>query len=58
MSMKDITRLAPKDIAEYIRRLDSKKFAELVSALCEDNVGSRLATALSYENLDKEFRKE
>lgn len=58
MSMQDITRLNPKDIAEQIRRLDGKQFAELISVLCEDNMGSRLQTALSYENLDREFRKE
>ena len=58
MSMQDIIRLNPKDIAEQIRRLDGKQFAELISALCEDNMGSRLQTALSYENLDREFRKE
>lgn len=56
--MQDIIRLNPKDIAEQIRRLDGKQFAELISVLCEDNMGSRLQTALSYENLDREFRKE
>ena len=58
MSMQDIIRLNPKDIAEQIRRLDGTQFAELISVLCEDNMGSRLQTALSYENLDREFRKE
>jgi len=47
----------PKQIAESIRRLDSKKLAELVSALCDDNMGSKLQTALSFENLDKQFRE-
>ena len=46
----------PRDIAEFIRRLDAKEPAQLVEALCEDNMGSKLQTALSYENLDKQFR--
>tara|TARA_A100001201_G_C3934571_1_gene154610 strand:- start:42 stop:233 length:192 start_codon:yes stop_codon:yes gene_type:complete len=48
----------PVFLAEQIRRLSTKEFAELVSVLCEDNMGSRLQAALSYENLDREFRKE
>ena len=46
----------PRDIAEFIRRLDAKELAQLVEALCEDNMGSKLSTALSYENLDKRFQ--
>ena len=49
---------APKKIAESIRRLDSKKLAELVSALCEDNMGKKLQTALGFEILDKDLNKE
>tara|TARA_Y100000361_G_C11023382_1_gene270831 strand:+ start:67 stop:240 length:174 start_codon:yes stop_codon:yes gene_type:complete len=49
---------APKQIAESIRRLDSKKLAELVSALCEDNMGKKLQTALGFEILDKDLNKE
>ena len=45
-----------KEIAEAIRRMDAKELAALVEALCEDNMGSKLSTALSYENLDKQFR--
>lgn len=59
MSLKDATtgvRPDPKNIAESIRRMDSKELAALVSALCEDNMGSKLSTALSYENLDKQFQ--
>lgn len=58
MSMRDITRVSPKDIAEQVRRLDTKQFAELVAYLCDDNMGSRLQTALSYENLDREFKNK
>ena len=55
MSTQD-TIQNPRDIAEAIRRLDAKKLAELVEALCEDNMGKKLETSLSYENLDKQFR--
>jgi len=55
MSTKD-TIQEPKDIAEAIRRLDAQELAALVSALCQDNMGSKLATALQYENLDKQFQ--
>jgi len=55
MSTKD-TIQDPKDIAEAIRRLDAQELAALVSALCQDNMGSKLATALQYENLDKQFQ--
>ena len=58
MSMQDIIRLNPKELAEQVRRLSTKEFAEFVAALCEDNIGSNLQTALGYENLDREFRKE
>ena len=47
---------APKDIAESIRRMNAKELAALVEALCEDNMGKKLETALSIENLDKQFR--
>jgi hypothetical protein len=47
---------APKDIAESIRRMNAKELAALVEALCEDNMGKKLETALSFENLDKQFR--
>ena len=43
-------------IAESIRRLHAQELAALVSALCQDNMGSKLATALQYENLDKQFQ--
>ena len=46
----------PKEVAESIRRMDSKELAKLVTALCEDNMGKKLETALSFENLDKQFR--
>ena len=55
MNTQDINT-NPKDIAEAIRRLDSRELGALVSALCEDNMGSKLSTALSYENLDKRFQ--
>ena len=57
MSIQDIIQ-EPRDIAEAIRRLDAKELAKLVEALCEDNMGSKLQSALSYENLDREFRKK
>jgi hypothetical protein len=47
---------APKDIAESIRRMNAKELAALVEALCEDNMGKKLESALSFENLDKQFR--
>ncbi len=56
MSIKEKTQ--PAEIAEAIRRLDAVEFTKLVELLCEDNIGSNLQTALSYENLDREFRKE
>lgn len=56
MNTKDTTQ-EPKDIAESIRRLDAKKLAELVTALCDDNMGSKLQTALSFENLDRSFKE-
>jgi|ETNmetMinimDraft_4_1059912.scaffolds.fasta_scaffold10585_6 hypothetical protein len=46
---------SPSILAEYIRRLNSAQLASLVTALCEDNMGSKLETALHYENLDKTF---
>ncbi len=55
MNTKD-TIQAPKDIAESIRRMNAKELAALVEALCEDNMGKKLETALSFENLDKQFR--
>ena len=57
MSLKDVqgVRPEPRNIAETIRRMDAQELAALVSALCEDNMGSKLSTALSYENLDKQF---
>jgi hypothetical protein len=65
MSMQDTIRPNPKEredwpvfLAEQVRRLSNKEFAAFVVALCEDNIGSNLQTALSYENLDREFRKE
>lgn len=47
---------APKDIAESIRRMNAKELAALVTALCQDNMGSKLETALQYENIDKQFQ--
>ena len=59
MSSQDIPQTPktryPKRLAESIRRLDAKELAILVTALCEDNMGSKLETALHYENLDKTF---
>jgi hypothetical protein len=55
MNTKD-TIQAPKDIAESIRRMNAKELAALVEALCEDNMGKKLESALSFENLDKQFR--
>ena len=57
MSTQD-TIQNPRDIAEAIRRLDAKKLAELVEALCEDNMGKKLQTALGFEILDKDLNKE
>ena len=54
MSTQDTTR--PKRIAEEIRRMSAKELAALVEALCDDNMGKKLETALSFENLDKNFR--
>ena len=54
MSIQDTTR--PKRIAEEIRRMSAKELAALVEALCDDNMGKKLETALSFENLDKQFR--
>ena len=63
MNIKDVTqqsktRASTAFIAESIRRLNSEELARLVTQLCEDNMGSKLQTALSYENLDRDFRKE
>ena len=55
MNTKD-TIQAPKDIAESIRRMNAKELAALVEALCEDNMGKKLESALPFENLDKQFR--
>jgi len=55
MSTQD-TIQNPRDIAEAIRRMSAQELAALVTALCEDNMGSKLSTALSYENLDKQFQ--
>lgn len=46
----------PKEVAESIRRMDSKELALLVTTLCQDNMGTKLATALQYENLDQQFQ--
>tara|TARA_B100000287_G_C20286817_1_gene644298 strand:+ start:131 stop:304 length:174 start_codon:yes stop_codon:yes gene_type:complete len=54
MNTKEVTR--PKRVAEEIRRMTAQELAALVTALCEDNMGSKLATALQYENLDKQFQ--
>tara|TARA_B100001996_G_scaffold309707_1_gene251382 strand:+ start:485 stop:658 length:174 start_codon:yes stop_codon:yes gene_type:complete len=54
MSTQDITR--PKRVAEEIRQMTAKELAALVEALCDDNMGKKLETALSFENLDKQFR--
>ena len=53
---KSKTRAAIGFIAESIRRLDAQELATLVTVLCQDNMGSKLATALQYENLDKQFQ--
>lgn len=58
MSMSETTQLETKEIAESIRRLNSSELAQLVSELCEDNMGQKLQTALSYENLDRDFRNK
>lgn len=58
MSMSETTQLETKEIAESIRRLNSSELAKLVSELCEDNMGQKLQTALSYENLDRDFRNK
>jgi len=54
MSTQDTTR--PNRVAEEIRRMNAKELAALVEALCEDNMGKKLESALSFENLDKQFR--
>ena len=60
MSLKETAETGlkpdPKQIAEAIRRMSAEELAALVSALCEDNMGSKLEHALSYENLDKQFQ--
>ena len=53
-SQEDLRK--PKEVAESIRRMDSKELAVLVKTLCQDNMGTKLATALSYENLDQQFQ--
>ena len=58
MSMSETTQLETKEIAESIRRLNSSELAKLVSELCKDNMGQKLQTALSYENLDRDFRNK
>ena len=60
MSIKEMVAqtASPKEIAESNRRLDAKKLAELVVLLCDDNMGQKLQTALSYENIDRDFRKD
>tara|TARA_B100001113_G_scaffold286507_1_gene241939 strand:- start:1364 stop:1483 length:120 start_codon:yes stop_codon:yes gene_type:complete len=35
--------------------MSAQELAALVTALCQDNMGSKLSTALQYENLDKQF---
>ncbi len=54
MSTQDTTR--PDRVAEEIRRMSAQELAALVTALCQDNMGSKLSTALQYENLDKQFQ--
>ena len=54
---KSKTRASIGFIAESIRRLDAQELASLVSNLCDDNMGQKLQTALSFENLDKQFRE-
>tara|TARA_B100000427_G_C15503398_1_gene592916 strand:- start:1761 stop:1961 length:201 start_codon:yes stop_codon:yes gene_type:complete len=66
MNIKDVTQENNKSktrasigfIAESIRRLNSSELARLVETLCEDNMGQKLQTALSYENIDRDFRKD
>jgi hypothetical protein len=36
--------------------MDSKELALLVTTLCQDNMGTKLSTALQYENLDQQFQ--
>jgi len=36
--------------------MSAQELAALVTALCQDNMGSKLSTALQYENLDKQFQ--
>ena len=55
MNTQDINK-DPKDIAEAIRRLNAKELGALIEALCEDSMGKKLETALSFENLDRQFR--
>ncbi len=54
MSTQDTIR--PNRVAEEIRRMTAQELAALVTALCQDNMGSKLSTALQYENLDKQFQ--
>ena len=54
MSTQETTR--PNRVAEEIRRMTAQELAALVTALCQDNMGSKLETALQYENLDKQFQ--
>jgi len=54
VSTQDTTR--PDRVAEEIRRMSAQELAALVTALCQDNMGSKLSTALQYENLDKQFQ--
>jgi len=54
MSTQDTIR--PNRVAEEIRRMSAQELAALVTALCQDNMGSKLSTALQYENLDKQFQ--
>jgi len=56
MHIKNMDAKEIREIAEAIRRMDAKQLAVFVEALCEDNMGSKLQTALSFENLDKQFR--
>ena len=54
MSTQETIR--PNRVAEEIRRMSAQELAALVTALCQDNMGSKLSTALQYENLDKQFQ--
>ena len=54
MSTQDTIR--PNRVEEEIRRMSAQELAALVTALCQDNMGSKLSTALQYENLDKQFQ--